>query len=129
MQNIDNVIDTLTTGTRAVEVTIGWTKSDRDNDYSSFSDGYRRGADQHTETIRVEVPADRDAEDIAEAVFFATNAPYLDPASREGKILAAIYANGYHGEGAHFSLSTGDTVTVGDTMLACARFGWEVVND
>jgi len=127
MQSIDNVIDTLTTGTRAVQVTIGWTKSDRDRGYSSF-DGYVRGAAQHVETITVTALATADAQSIAESVFMATNAPYIDPATFEGQILAAIYANGYHGEGAHFSLSTGDTVTVGDTMLACARFGWEVVN-
>lgn len=115
---------------RGVRVTIGWTRSDMENGYSSFSDGYRRGASQHVETVSVEVPEDWDVPRIAEAVFEATNSPAVEPGdgSVPGAILAAILREGYRGKQAHFSLSVGDTVTVADTMVEVKRFGVEVVN-
>ena len=33
----------------------------------------------------------------------------------------------YRGQGAHYSLSTGDTVWVRGTLYECASFGWRVV--
>ena len=39
------------TGSGAGEITIGFTKSNRAADYSSFSDGYREGADQDEYTF------------------------------------------------------------------------------
>ena len=136
-----------------IEVTIGWTMSDRANGYSSY-DGYQPGARQHTETIEVEwtntpevaddemlaaigatrgeaeaLRIQRIVEALAEACFAATNHPF--PRSLEGlpgQVYRAIEATGYRGEQAgHYSLSVGDTVTVNEATLACAPFGWERV--
>lgn len=112
-----------------IEVTIGWTKSAMP-EYSSFADGYKPGAQQHVEVIEVEVPetvpVSGMAEFVAEAVFTATNSPY-EVSGLPGQIRDAIAAKGYRGQGAHYSLSTGDTVTVGEVMLACESFGWKQV--
>lgn len=115
-------------------ITIGWTKSDMDKGYSSFM-GYREGAEQHTETIVVDIPDDADESLIAEWVFQATN--YPAPGTLTGAahaIFVAIVATGYRGRGAHYSLSVGDTITTrradgtGDTTLACENTGWRVVS-
>jgi hypothetical protein len=37
-----------------VIITIGFTLSDRDNDYSSFTDGYRFGARQESITVVID---------------------------------------------------------------------------
>lgn len=112
-----------------VEVTIGWTKSDLP-EYSSFADGYKPGAQQHTETIEVEVESFADpqhtVEAVAEAAFVATNSPY-EVSGLPAQIREAITATGYNGRGAHYSLSVGDTVTVGEVMMACESFGWKRV--
>lgn len=123
-------------------VTIGWTKHDgsrtfNGQPYGPFFDPYIPGQPQHTETIWVDVAddfpssleADADAKldavrVIAEEVFHATNAPFVPEGSRLAQIAAAIEAKGYHGEGAHYSLSIGDTVTVAGLRLGCAREGW-----
>ena len=120
---------------KAIEVTIGWTRSDLANGYSSF-DGYRPGASQHTETITLdtdgkgtgifaEVPTLEAVEQIAEACFVATNAPFTSGLAAE--IAEQIAQTGYHGQGAHYSLSVGDTVTVGEVMVSCERTGWQRV--
>jgi len=119
------------------EVTIGWTMSDLAAGYSSF-EGYRPGAKQHTETITVEwtnppmygdtLDLNRAAEVLAEACFYATNTPRLTyPEGLTGQVCRAIHDTGYDGRGAHYSLSIGDTVTVGEITLACASLGWERV--
>ena len=115
-----------------IDVTIGWTMSDRANGYSSF-DGYRPGARQHTETISIDWDLDLNIahapEHIAEACFEVTNAPYVIETGIAGQITEALAATGYHGEQAgHYSLSVGDTVTVGEVTLACDRFGWKRVS-
>lgn len=111
-------------------ITVGWTKhgvaADRRN-YAPFFDSYRPGQPQHELVLTVQLPVAWDAQRVAGACFLATNAPGVGPDSPEGRILAAIQATGYRGAEAHFSLSVGDTVTVGDTKLACARFGWQEV--
>lgn len=118
-----------------VEITIGWTRSDMDNGYSSF-DGYRPGAQQHTEVVTVDVPIASDRENdlewavlaMAEAAFAATNHP--DPAvgRPEGQIYTQLRERGFNGsQSGHYSLSVGDTVTCGEVTLACASFGWERV--
>lgn len=118
-----------------VEVTIGWTQSDRENGYSSF-DGYKPGAKQHTETVTVEIPETASAEEVdwatlrlAEAAFEATNSPFpLTPGSPAAQIQSALQARGFNGsQSGHYSLSVGDTVTFGEVTLACASFGWERV--
>ena len=124
-----------------IEITIGWTRSEVVNDqlvYSSFSDGYKPGASQHTETISVVLYGNgttgltapamtwEGVEQIAEAAFDATNNP--DPTNPLSvAIRDAIVATGYRGQGAHYSLSVGDTVTVGEVMLACEDLGWSRV--
>lgn len=114
-----------------IDVTIGWTMSDRANGYSSF-DGYQPGARQHTETITVDASSldltnpEAVVHQIAEAAFVATNAPFATGIAAQ--VAEAIAATGYHGrEAGHYSLSVGDTVTVNEVTVACARFGWERV--
>jgi hypothetical protein len=111
-------------------ITIGWTKSDRASGYSSF-DGYRPGAEQHTETIEVDVPATGrwDAERLADHVYEAMNAPASPSVfgSVPEQIREAIAATGYRGEGAHYTFSVGDTVTVDGVTVACGRVGWQRV--
>jgi hypothetical protein len=111
-----------------VEMRIGWTKSRPG--YSSFMHGYVHGEEQHTEDITVDAP-DEYFEDsiengvhrLAEAAFIATNAPFeVDGVPKQ--IRDAVYASGYTGEQAHYSLSVGDTVTVGEVMLSCDHHGW-----
>lgn len=118
-----------------IELTIGWTRSDMANGYSSFG-GYKPGASQHNEsvTLRLDgpppIPTLEFVEQIAEAVFAATNDPNAHPdeyGTMAERLCAAITATGYRGEGAHYSLSVGDTVTVGEITLACANAGWERV--
>lgn len=136
------------------EVTIGWTKPDRAHDYVPYADGYRAGAEQHTETIEVEwdnppVSADdttltalgatredaeallrlRVAETIASHVYDATNHPFPHGAGGlTSQIAHLVDGTGYDGAAAgHYSLSVGDTVTVGGVTVACAPIGWEVV--
>lgn len=114
-----------------VEVTIGWTKSAMP-EYSSFSDGYRHGAEQHVETVEVEVHENLSLNynavlGIAEAAFMATNAPY-EVTGMAGEIREAIAAAGYRGQGAHYSLSVGDTVMVGEVMVSCEPTGWKQVH-
>ena len=113
-----------------IDITIGWTKSDRANGYSSF-DGYRVGAEQHTETITLDIdttqPIDRLAAVIVEAVFVATNSPF-EVTGMTARIRDAIEATGYRGADAHYSISTGDTVTIGEVTWACESFGWKVVS-
>jgi hypothetical protein len=107
-------------------ITIGWTKADRANDYIPFSDGYRPGADQHTETITVPVSASLLG--VADAVYEATNNDgRLFRGSMAWHIQEELRATGYRGEEAsHYSLSVGDTVTVNGSRAICERSGWRV---
>lgn len=117
---------------------IGLTKSDRQNDYSSFDDGYRPGAAQSV--VRVTVTTDEfapTAVEWAEAVFEAMNAPFdlTGPARLVQEELTRL--NTRFGVRMR-SLSVGDTVTIagdpqtgtGGTMLACDAAGWvDVLNE
>lgn len=113
-----------------LEVTVGWTRSDETSGYCSFM-GYKPGASQHTEVLEIEVaedfgPIEGNMYALAEAAFVATNSEGpLSPLAQS--IRTALDATGYRGQGAHYSLSVGDTVTVGEVMLACASLGWERV--
>lgn len=117
--------------TKTVTLTVGWTNSDMEHGYSSFCDGYRPGAEQHTETFIVEVEEDMVTPmGLAEMVFEATNNPYLtQPQGVLGQVFRAVKATGFTGEGFHYSLSTGDTVTVDGVMYACENSGWAVVEE
>lgn len=105
-------------------LTIGWTKSDMANGYSSF-DGYRHGARQHTETIEIET-GDLNDRAVCEAVFAATNIPGIGDTVAQD-IQRAIAATGYRGQGAHYSFSVGDTVTIDGRMYACEPVGFVLV--
>lgn len=115
---------------KTVTATIGWTKSDMANGYSSF-DGYRPGAQQHTETVTFKVPVDFGAERICWLLLEATNSPSVrfNDASPAGEALGAIQRTGYTGREAHWSLSTGDTVTVDGVMYAFTGYAVEIVKD
>ena len=111
-----------------VEITIGWT-------INSHFQPFVPGSPQHRVTIEVE-DTDGDfaqspvvaAEVWREACFEATNAPFAT--GRAAKIADAIAAAGYHGhEAGHYSLSVGDTVTIGEVTFACDRFGWSIVSE
>lgn len=100
---------------------IGLTKSDPEDNYSSF-DGYEPGRQQDTVYLP-EPSGEYDLEEIAEAVFDAMNNPG-NPEGLAGQIRAVM-------EKAEIkcrSLSVGDTVTVeGLGMVACGKVGWDWV--
>lgn len=93
--------------------------------YVPYVDGWKPGAAQHVLTLTVDLPAHLEAHQVADLVFYASNAPDLSGDHWAGAIRAAIDATGYRGEEAgHFSLSVGDTVTVDGIALACRSAGW-----
>ena len=106
-------------------ITVGFTESDHDRGYSSFSDGYRLGARQISVTIALEGAGTAlSGEQWAEAVFTASNYPggSLDP------IVAAIQhalADQVHCR--LRSVSVGDTVTAHGQMWSCDPTGWHQV--
>lgn len=118
-------------------ITIGLTASDRDNNYSSFMDGYRPGADQ--QQVLLPVPSfllhGKDIEEIAEKVFIATNAPGDMPVGTLEHAVRNLWSELVRslssvGQGSLRSVSKGDTVTLGfdvdeDPTVACASFGWD----
>lgn len=118
-----------------ITITIGWTKSrvvDGHLVYSSFS-GFEHGEQQHTETITVDVPQDliddtrfNWLDRVAECVYEALNSPstWTKSSPLVGEIQQAIAATGYRGQGAHYSLSTGDTVTIGNILMECESVGF-----
>lgn len=108
----------------AGEVIVGFTKSNRAADYSSFSDGYREGADQDEFTISAP-PDITDVEALAEAIFVGSNSPEVcDGLARTFQLwLADLPVR---------SLSVGDTVTLrydGEPAqkVACEPRGWRRV--
>jgi len=107
-------------------ITLGFTHSDRANDYSSFTDGYQLGAAQTSYTIAVEGAGTHyRAQEWAEAVFIASNqpGPATDP------VVAAIQmALAEQVRVRLRSLSVGDTVTVHGQMLACQPTGWQPID-
>lgn len=107
-------------------ITVGLTLSDRAANYFPMSDGYREGAAQETVVVEVETGllVGRSIEDVAEAVFVATNAPTEVVA--ESRLSCAILAGllDSMGRAQHRSLSVGDTVEVDGTRAACGRVGW-----
>lgn len=118
----------------AITITLGFTKSDRANDYVSFTDGYRPGAEQTRQTITVQDiyalrGADRDAA-IAlwlDACYAGTNAPELadDPDGAIALVAAALADTDIGGKVR--SLSVGDTVTLYERTFACSKMGWTEV--
>lgn len=110
---------------------VGFTKSNRTgghDDYVPMSDGYRSGAEQVIVPIRVPNDPAVTAEQWAEAVFVATNAPreVIDQHPGAPAVAAVIagWAQAPHG---WRSLSKGDTVLVYGKLLACASVGFTEV--
>lgn len=95
-------------------VKIGWTKH---SDYWTF----QPQAERHW--VEFNLASGLEPEVVAEAAFEATNSPSrLSPLAQA--ILWKIEAAGYTGKEAHYSLSVGDVVQVGEVLLACERAGW-----
>jgi hypothetical protein len=97
-------------------ITLGFTESDRTRDYSSFIDGYRIGAQQVSVTTALEgAGTSRTAQQWAEAVFVASNAPSTSGHAFATTIRLAL------AQQAHGPLRSlfGDTVSVHGQMLAC----------
>lgn len=112
-------------------VILGFTQSDHANEYSSFDDGYRPGAEQRAAVLVVtDAPDGLTAEQWAEAAFIASNAPGAfsgdDPAVTA---LRSALDDARHAGTRLRSLSVGDTVTVEGETVACAKAGWERVED
>jgi hypothetical protein len=109
-----------------VIITLGFTDSDRDADYVSFTDGYRPGARQQLVTITLEGAGSQyNAQQLAEAAFVASNHPGEAPTGPAKAIQLAL------AEQVHRplrSLSVGDTVTVHGQMWACENSGWRRVD-
>lgn len=115
----------------ALTLTIGFTRSDRADDYSSFADGYRPGAEQDIVEITVESPVGFTGEQWAEAVFVASNAPgegHLSDQPGATAVSAALAQARKNGARMR-SLSVGDTVTINGVRYACTPAGWEVARD
>lgn len=131
--------------TATLALQIGFTTTDRLNNYVPAMDGYRPGAAQ--DTVKFEVVNScggwnaHDWERIAEAVFILTNAPgeviesYAGGDSATGYLLTDLMA-ALRAEQITLprSVSVGDTVTVinpttgEEGTWACARFGWTALN-
>jgi hypothetical protein len=107
-------------------ITVGFTESDRDAGYVSFSDGYRPGARQQLVTITLEGDGTQyDPEELAEAAFVASNHPGEAPT---GPARAIQLALAEQAPGPLRSLSVGDTVTMHGQMWACENSGWRRVD-
>ena len=114
-------------------ITLGFTQSDRDRDYSSFTDGYQLGAQQIAVTVNVDASGiDLTTEQWAEAVFIASNDPHppADPTSPPECAAAAVrHALATQARFPLRSFSVGDTVIADGVMLACQSLGWQAVTD
>ena len=107
-------------------ITLGFTESDRDAGYVSFSDGYRLGARQQLVTITLEGDGSQyDAKQWAEAAFVASNHPGQAPSGPAGAIQLALAEQV---KVPLRSMSVGDTVTVHGQMWACENSGWRRVD-
>ncbi len=102
-----------------IELTIGLTQSNRAENYFPSMDGYKLSAGQDTYTLDYPDYMET-AEEVAERVFIATNAPdemgMSEPQRHMRALLTGLLPR---------SVSVGDTVTYDGTTLVCARVGWE----
>lgn len=107
-------------------ITLGFTQSDRDIDYISFTDGFRLGARQESVTIALEGDgALLTGEQWAQAAFVASNHPDQAPAGPARAIQLALAEQVRR---PLRSLSVGDTVIVHGQMWACEGDGWRRVD-
>lgn len=118
-----------------MKLTIGFTRTDRDNDYIPGMDGYRPGAAQDVVTLEVDAPSAPDGgwESVvaAEAYFVATNAPSevvaRDPLAT-AILHALLLADEVQSPQHRLTLDVGDTVQVDDgPVLSVERFGFQLV--
>lgn len=111
-------------------ITIGFTESQRDIDYVSFSDGYKIGAKQESVTIALEgETTGTPTIDVLDGVFAAVgNHPTPETLTGfAGAVHVALTEQVWRP--IIRSLSVGDTVTVNGQMWACDRDGWHRVDD
>lgn len=119
-----------------MKITIGFTRTDRPNDYIPGMDGYRKGAAQDVVVLDLDVQSGQpeggwQAVEVAEAYFTATNAP-VEVIDRDPLATAVRYAvmELVHEEGQphRLTLDVGDTVQVDNSpVLAVASFGFEEI--
>jgi hypothetical protein len=101
-----------------MNITVGYTKTDRAHDYIPCMDGFRAGADQELVKLDVMLVGVAEPLAVAEDVFIATNAPdEVTFTWNQGEIRRALAGRR--------SVSVGDTVDVNGHTFACARLGWE----
>lgn len=104
-------------------VYLGLSQSDQRENYYPMIDGWRPGVTQTQVAIVVptEAVADRSIDEVAEALFVATN----HPAPLEAGGLATVLAEALSDQDLRpRALSVGDTVVCGPAAVACDRSGW-----
>ena len=109
-------------------IRIGFTKTDRANDYVPSMDGYRPGAEQEYVSLDTgnTINDQEELADVAECVFMAMNAP--DAAGHHSETVRRLHAQLL---GSRMrSLSVGDTVSVPEEgwTVECARAGWKLLD-
>lgn len=105
-----------------MEIIIGTTHSDRANNYSSYSDGYRPGAQQDIHLLSVPDGFNATGEEWAEAFYVAHNAP---GESASDSPYVKVARDALRAFPARIrTLSKGDTVIVDGVMYACDSAGW-----
>jgi hypothetical protein len=108
-------------------ITLGFTESDRNGDYVSFSDGYRIGAPQYAVSITVDDPGGALPPQLwAETAFAACNCPQP---STNPTVAAIQQALADQVRVPLRALSVGDTVTIYGQMWACDPHGWHRVDE
>lgn len=113
------------------KVAIGWTESDRAGGYISYVDGWKAEAPQLVWVTDIPDYLAVSIEDVAEAVFEATNAPYELPVGSLGRWFQTYFQTN---SPQPRSLSVGDTVSfvsydaqanmIPSAVVSCERIGW-----
>lgn len=107
-------------------IMLGFTVSDRDAGYVSFTDGYRPGAQQESVAVALEGDGSQlTGQQWAEAAFVASNHPGEAPTAAARAIQLALAEQA---PGSVRSVSVGDTVTVHGETWACENTGWRRVD-
>lgn len=109
----------------STRIVLGLTRTDRIANYIPAMDGYRDGADQERYVLHVPTEALRGVtlEQVAEAAFTATNHPFPESLTGLAGLIAVEVADARRVS--LRSLSTGDTVEMGDVRAICQPTGWE----
>ncbi|MEV4539326.1 hypothetical protein AB0J82_36695 [Asanoa sp. NPDC049518] len=108
-------------------LTLGFTESDPDANYLSYTAGYIVGIRQTSITIVLEGDGRAfTAEQWAQAAFVACNHPHRAPSGPARAIQLALAGQA---RWPLRSLSVGDTVTVHGQMWTCDAQGWQQVGE